>query len=323
MATGSGEGGSGGGGGGAGSSGTIGSGGEATASSWSIDAHSGQTVSPGLASNDWAQRGQSSLAIGHILPIRKSYANIDVRIPAGKTLNKAGDTTILASGMEREMTWILAIVLALVAPSCSTTGDSARPLNPTVLKMMKGYPTDGSYQYWWPRGSKWAGTTQDLIYQGKTIAKGDSRNRSYCCGLTFEVYFKAYEEACRKTGKPFRIGRLSPSDVTELRLRWYGASRNGDKKKLILEALTSMGLGQKVVRPEDARPGDFVQLWRKNGSGHSVIFLKWERSGRKITGITYWSSQPGTNGIGERTERFSGSRGVDPDQIFIARATKP
>ncbi len=220
------------------------------------------------------------------------------------------------------MSLILALTGILTA-SCATPGDTTRPLNPAVLETMKSYPTDGSFGYWWPKGSGWAGTTQDLVYLGKTIAKGDVKNRSYCCGLTFEVYFKSYEEACRKKGKPFRIGKLSPSELTEMRLRWYGASRNGDRKKLSLEALTSMGLGRKIDRPEEARPGDFVQLWRKNGSGHSVIFLKWTTSGRKITGITYWSSQPGTKGIGVRTERFTGNRGVDQEQIFIARAAHP
>ncbi len=212
----------------------------------------------------------------------------------------------------------------ILAISCLlSSGDDAHPLNPIVLETMKSYPTDGSYGYWWPKGTDWAGTTRDLVYRGKTIAKGDPRKRSYCCGLTFEVWFTSYEAACRKKETPFQIGILSVSDLAEMRLRWYGASRNGDRKKLILEALTSMGLGTKITRPEDARPGDFVQLWRKNGSGHSVIFLGWKRSGKKITGITYWSTQPGTKGVGVRTERFAGESGVNPDQIFIARATRP
>ncbi len=194
-----------------------------------------------------------------------------------------------------------------------------KPFNDTVLEILKRYPTDGSYGYWWPRGSDWEGTTQDLVYEGKKIATGDPKKRSYCCGLTFEVFFRAYEKRCADRGRPFKIGELGASELHEMRLRWYGASSNGDRKKLCLEALTSYGLGKAISRLEDARAGDFVQLWRKDGSGHSVIFLAWETRGGTITGITYWSTQNSTKGIGRNTEKFGDKKGVDRDHLYVVR----
>lgn len=193
-------------------------------------------------------------------------------------------------------------------------------LNEAVVEVMKKYPTDGSYGYYWPRGSDWEGTTQDLVYQGTKICSGDSKKRSYCCGLTFEVFFKAYEAWCAAKKKEFRIGDLDADGLTEFRLQWYGASKkNPDRKKLCLEAVVSAKLGRAIETFEDARAGDFVQLWRHDGSGHSVIFVDWVRSGARITGLKYWSTQGSTKGIGVNTESFGEKKGLDREQLHIVR----
>jgi hypothetical protein len=194
------------------------------------------------------------------------------------------------------------------------------PLNDLVVQVLKSYPTDGSHGYYWPRGSDWEGTTQDLVYQGTKVCTGDAKKRSYCCGLTFEVFFKAYEKWCAAKKKEFRIGDLDADGLTEFRLQWYGASRkNPDRKKLCLEAVVTAKLGRAIEKLEDARPGDFVQLWRRDGSGHSVIFVEWVRSGGRITGLQYWSTQGATKGIGYHTEKFGEKKGIDPDHLYIVR----
>jgi hypothetical protein len=193
----------------------------------------------------------------------------------------------------------------------------AQDLNDTVLEVLREYPTDGSYAYWWPRGSDWEGTTQDLVYRGTKIASGDPKKRSYCCGLTFEVFFVAYERWCRRANREFQIGDLDADGLTKFRLVWYGAE--GDKKRLCLEAAVGAKLGTAVEKLEDAKAGDFVQLWRHDGSGHSVVFVRWERKGGEITGIRYWSTQGSTKGIGENTESIGAKKGVDPKQLHIVR----
>lgn len=186
-----------------------------------------------------------------------------------------------------------------------------------VLDVVKSYPTDGTHDYHWPKGSAWAGTTRTLTYEGKAVADGDPEGRCYCCGLTFEVFFRAWERWCAEEKRPFRIGELSAEDLLRFRGLWYGT--DGDRR-LIQNALVTYGLGTAVERLDDARPGDFVQFWRHSGSGHSVVFLAWLRDGEgKIEGLRYWSSQKATNGIGEREERLSEKEGINAKEVYVAR----
>jgi hypothetical protein len=183
------------------------------------------------------------------------------------------------------------------------------------LAILREYPTDGSCGYWLPREGTWEGTTQDIVYQGRTLCTGDPQKRSYCCGLTFEVFMKACERAGLRT-----IGTLTPDDAHELRLRFFGDSkRNADRRRLVQEALVTMGLGV-AVDPADARAGDFVQFWRHSGSGHQAIFINWVFEKDKVVGLTYWSSQSSTRGIGYRTEWIGEKDGIKRDEIYLARA---
>jgi hypothetical protein len=194
-----------------------------------------------------------------------------------------------------------------------------RDYRSSLLKIMKSYSTNGKHRYYWPRGSGWKGTTCDLVYQGVTIAKGDPKGRCFCCGLTFEVFFRAYEACLKKNKKDFKIGDLDATAVRRLLSKWFG--KKGDRR-LLQDAITQNGLGRAINKPEKARAGDFVQFWRHSKSGHSVVFVSWERDrGGKITGIRYWSTQKSTRGIGQRTEKI-GPKGVKRDEIYIARVGK-
>jgi hypothetical protein len=179
--------------------------------------------------------------------------------------------------------------------------------------------------YWWPRdGSvRFDGTTRDLVYRGETIARGDPerRGRTYCCGLTFEVWFRAWELWAAERGvDELRIAALPAARLHELKADWFNARGNRGGPA---DALVPRGLGRRVERLEEARAGDFVQLWRGDGSGHSVVFRGWERADGRIVGLRYWSTQKATDGIGERVERFDGDRPVLRDQLFIVRAFVP
>lgn len=192
----------------------------------------------------------------------------------------------------------------------------AKDFSRIVLSVMRTYPANGTHAYYWPRGSSWAGNTRDLIYRGEVFAKGDPQGRAYCCGLTFEVFFRSYEQWCRLSKRPFRIIDLDATSLRRFRGRWFGSRSN---LLCSQSAITEYGIGREVPLSR-ARPGDFVQFWRHSGSGHSVIFMKWKCDANgKRTGMTYWSTQPSTRGIGQATEMFGGSRGIDPDRIHLAR----
>jgi len=179
-------------------------------------------------------------------------------------------------------------------------------LNDTVLEVMKTYPKDGTHGYNWAPG--FDGVTYDLLYKGEVVAKSEAQKRTYCCGLTFEVYLSACERWAKLQGKDsYTLGNLEPWGVKKMKSDWFVAT---GKRGGALDALVSRGLGITVL-PEEAQAGDFLQLWRPNGSGHSVILL--ELTADKIR---YWSTQPATKGIGERSEkRYS--------ELYIARAFVP
>jgi hypothetical protein len=205
-------------------------------------------------------------------------------------------------------------------PVAPTRSDAASGLSPFVVAALRRYPTDGSLGYHWPdpRESAWEGTPDPVVYAGVELTSGDPARRSYCCGLTFAVYVEALLAA--NGGRP--MPDVPPADLPALRLRFFGDSAAGERRRLVEFGLTSLGLGR-AVAPDEARPGDFLQLWRRSGSGHSAVFINWVWDGPRRAGLTYWSSQPSTRGIGYRTEWFDGPDGVDLDQLYIARADWP
>lgn len=213
--------------------------------------------------------------------------------------------------------WIAAGGCAAAPVTPATRSDPG--LNAWVLEVVRGYPTDGSHGYHWPNAaeSDWEGTTRPVEYGGRALTQGDPERRSYCCGLTFEVYVRALVLA---GGGP--APGVTADALHELRLRFFGDSDAGERRRLVQFGLTSLGLGVAVERLEDARAGDFVQFWRHSGSGHQAVFVNWVWDGEQIVGLTYWSSQPSTRGIGYRTE-WIGPAGVDPAAIHLARADWP
>lgn len=189
-------------------------------------------------------------------------------------------------------------------------------LNQHVLALMASYPLDGSYGYYWPKSGGWEGTTQDLVYAGAKLTTGDPQHRSFCCGLTYEVYVRALLRA--SGGRP--VEGITPDVLREARLRFFGDSKQDpERRQLVQHALASLGLGRAIKDLRQARAGDFVQFWRHSGSGHQAVFVNWIWKGDEIVGLTYWSSQSSTHGIGYSSERF-GPDGVKADEVYVARA---
>ncbi len=232
---------------------------------------------------------------------------------------------------------LLALLLALGALALAPTGraedgapkDGAPPKDTTrvplplatdfsklVLDVARSYPADGTHGYYWPRESDWTGTTRDLFYGGTRVCDGDPQKRCFCCGLTFEVFFRAYEKYCHDAGKPLRILDLDAKGVDALRREWFGPTARD--RMTVVKAITKFELGKQVPL-EEARPGDFCQLWRHSGSGHSVIVLDVAKDPDGApASIRYWSTQKTTNGIGENRETFS-STAVIASETWVAR----
>ena len=154
--------------------------------------------------------------------------------------------------------------------------------------------------YKWERGV--SGVCISLYHDGELIRGYNEGGPSHCCGFTLSVAFIVATNRGLLENK-------TEKQVSKFSSDWYNAGGGGCGKLCVI-ALTKLGIGTEVSL-EQAKEGDFCQIWRTNGSGHSVIFKSHIYDGDKIVGFNYRSSQRSTDGIGEpkNPERFSDSGG--------------
>ena len=175
-----------------------------------------------------------------------------------------------------------------------------------VVEIARAFPDGGGYEW------KGTGVLEEIRFKGERIL--EQGKHTYCSGFTFAVVMKA-------AGERGLLRDKSADDVRAFQKQWYGATKESAETQCA-HAVRELGIGEPVA-PEDARPGDFLQLWRTNGSGHSVLFLGWVMDGRRPVGVKYRSSQTSTNGIGDRLEYFTGVPGknglVDPKRMHFCR----
>ncbi|MGE5527834.1 MAG: hypothetical protein ACM3X6_01650 [Patescibacteria group bacterium] len=181
-----------------------------------------------------------------------------------------------------------------------------RDLNGYVLQVMAGYE-GGRYPYLLNRDyAHYNGVTRDLYYRGRLLlrASPNGSRASHCVGITFEAFFRAVQARNRRLGLPIDyFNGLTWDELYDLALTWYAAK--GDKASSnCAMAIERYGFGRRIHDPLAAEPGDFMDLTRADGSGHTVVFFGWLRSAGRIIGLRYWSSQASTRGIGYNAEYF-------------------
>lgn len=208
------------------------------------------------------------------------------------------------------------------------TDDAEGSLNPYVLKVISGYPLDGTYPYhcaWGPwEYDIYNGVTQDMWFKGMVVAKAypDGSRCSYCCGFTFEVFVRAMKlRNIQKGLDPDDFNGMTFNDLFNALQLWYIEGKGDSEAR----AITSYGLGRTITDFEDVKAGDFVSYSTTPPGGHSVVFIDWLRDDdKKITGFKYFSSNlSGTHGVGYGTTHFSDSnrngRGVLRNSLHIGR----
>ena len=210
---------------------------------------------------------------------------------------------------------VVSLVLSLPKPAEPTFNDY-------VLTTIEEYENDGNLPYSWISG--YEGVTENLNFKGNVIARAnpDSSHSSFCCGLTFEVYYKSLLRMLKDHDLNDVISDMSVGDMDNFMSLWFVQEVKGDGPGAALEAY---GLGYGVEDMKDIQKGDFVQIWRTSGSGHSVIFMNWviDEAG-DTTGMRYWSTQPSTDGVNLNTEYFSEYGGrIDRSVTHYSRAYSP
>ncbi|MCU7494173.1 MAG: hypothetical protein HF314_13165 [Ignavibacteria bacterium] len=149
------------------------------------------------------------------------------------------------------------------------------------------------------------------------------RQSSYCSGSSYSAFVEALNLILSKKAK-----RLSAERLEALRMQepdgkrredwvkfWGIWNADGFGSEFALEQYSSMGV---AVKPEDARPGDFVNISWKSGVGHSVVFLGWYIDENNNKNMVYWSSQKSSNGYGDQVVSLSKIK-----EVKFVRLTKP
>lgn len=149
------------------------------------------------------------------------------------------------------------------------------------------------------------------------------RKTSYCSGASFTALIEALNMIF-----PDGVDRLDSVRYEAMRMQepdggrredgikyWGHWNADGFGSHFALVQYSKMG---EALKPQNARPGDFVNISWKSGLGHSVIFLGWYIDKNKEKYIVYWSSQRSTNGIGDQVVNLKKVK-----YVKIVRLTHP
>lgn len=149
------------------------------------------------------------------------------------------------------------------------------------------------------------------------------RTTSYCSGSSYSAFITALDFIL-----PGGAKKISKQRMEAMRMQEPDGGRREDWIKYwgiwnadgfgSEYALVQYGKMGKVVKPEDARPGDFMNISWKTGIGHSVVFLGWYIDNDGTKNVVYWSSQKATNGMSDQIVPISRIK-----EVKIVRLTKP
>lgn len=184
-----------------------------------------------------------------------------------------------------------------------------RSVNELVVVVAEEFLDGGGYNNEWT-GS---GSPVEIRFMEERILSKEEGG-TYCSGYTFAVGMRVAEIR----------GLLKCKSVAEVRLfqmEWFGSTYDlYARERQAVAAIVTLGIGSEIPA-EEAEAGDFVQFWRIDDTGHSVVFKNWikDSSGQRI-GIRYRGSQGKTDGIGEVDDYFYAHGGrIDPNRMYFGR----
>ena len=158
---------------------------------------------------------------------------------------------------------------------------------------------------------------------GKRALLDPPRTTSYCSGSSYAAFIEGLNLIFGDS-----LDQLDSTRFEALRMQepdggrredhvkfwgWWNADGYGNHFALVQYS----GMGE-VVKPQDARSGDFMNISWKSGLGHSVVFLGWYKADDGTKNVVYWSSQKGSNGMGDQIVPLSRIK-----EVMIVRLTKP
>jgi hypothetical protein len=162
----------------------------------------------------------------------------------------------------------------------------------------------------------------DLQILGKPLLKAP-RATSYCSGSSYAAFIEALNQILSSrhevlTDDRFEALRMQEPDGgrREDGVKMWGLW-NADGAGSLFALVEYAHMGQRIS-PQEARPGDFMNISWKSGLGHSVVFLGWAKDPAGQPSVVYWSSQKGTNGYGDHISPISSVK-----DVVVVRLTHP
>ncbi len=199
-------------------------------------------------------------------------------------------------------------------------------MNEYFIDYMESLPRDGTHPYKWHGGD---GVTQTLKYRDEVIVENteEDPNTAFCCGLTYQVFMKGFEEYNESHSYETIFG-LSVEEMRGFFDLWYVSRPEDGYWYGSSDALWIYEGGYPIDCIYDLKRGDFVQIWRRDRTGHSVIFDSWRKdeTGKPVE-MRYWSTQQATDGINFNVEKVADLNFcpvTDKDKLTtFARVEKP
>src|SRR5205814_7914827 len=122
------------------------------------------------------------------------------------------------------------------------------------------------------------------------------RTTSYCSGSSYSAFIEAINLIYPDGAK-----RLSEDRLDALRMQEPDGGRREDGAKFwghwnddgpgSQYALVQYSGAGVEIKPQHARPGDFLNINWTSGLGHSVVFLGWHKDDADKKHVLFWSSQ--------------------------------
>lgn len=143
-----------------------------------------------------------------------------------------------------------------------------------------------------------------------------------CTSASFAIFLLALRELQSKGRLPKEVNIEELCNTRSIGWKYFNEMARPDL------AITELDLGRGMIinrseltdcaSKDWPAAGDFVQIWRSNNSGHSVVFSNYLRNaaGENI-GICYWSSNSETKGLSHRCEALDKIQ-----KIIVGRITK-
>ena len=195
--------------------------------------------------------------------------------------------------------------------SCSLlnqrAGRTGVPIGEWLVGYVGGYPAKCGYKYPPSRGE-----LQKALQSTVVDAQRAACVPSMCTSATFLAFLGAMKRLHEDGKLPGGAAKLAEySTYKSLAWSYINILARPDRM------MTDLGLGDGRVigvgQIEECstkgwpKAGDILQIWRDDGSGHSVITdgYLYDSSGR-ATGICYWSSNKQTDGYARRCETLRG-----------------